>query len=54
MSPHPPMRLRIIWRVMKWAEQLAQWCRFKWVRWHDNKGAILPGDDDKTPPERGP
>ena len=49
----PPLKLRILWWLMVRAEKIAQWCRGKWVRWHDTRGAILPGpDDDKTPPER--
>lgn len=45
----PPLRMRVLWWTMVKAEQLAQWCRTRWLAWHKTRGAVLPDD---TPPPR--
>jgi hypothetical protein len=45
-GPRIPLKLRLVWWLMVKAERVAQWCRQKWLKHHENHGAILPG-----PPE---
>lgn len=45
-----PWRLRVLWWLMVKAERLAQWCRCRWLRWHEGKGAIVSDDEPPTPP----
>ena len=49
-----PWRMHVVWWAMVKAERFAQWARLLWVRWHDNHGAILPGETTPTPTERKP
>lgn len=45
----PPFKLRVLWWIMVRAQHLAEWCRARWVKWHDNRGVLLP---DETPTPR--
>lgn len=51
MVKRAPFRLRVLWWIMVRAERLAQWCRGRWVRWHETGGVLLP-DETPTPREK--
>lgn len=48
----PPLKLRVLWWIMLRAEALAGWCRARWVKWHDTRGAMLPDDTPMERPKR--